>query len=151
MTTETTWRLDGRTAIITGAAGLIGSALSAGFAANGAHVVMVDRDGDGLARLAAELGGSVTCVECDVTDLGAIDEMARDVVRRFGAVDVLVVDRTTFLVAVSGYQPTWRRYLGHLVARYDDALYDGVHDDTDEVYAAETHATRPDAGRSRNP
>jgi len=53
MTTETTWRLDGRTAIITGAAGLIGSALSAGFAANGAHVVMVDRDGDGLARLAA--------------------------------------------------------------------------------------------------
>ena len=90
MTTETTWRLDGRTAIITGAAGLIGSALSAGFAANGAHVVMVDRDGDGLARLAADLGGSVTCVECDVTDLGAIDEMARDVVRRFGAIDVLV-------------------------------------------------------------
>ena len=90
MTTETTWRLDGQTAIITGAAGLIGSALSAGFAANGAHVVMVDRDSDGLARLAAELGGSVTTVECDVTDLDAIDEMARDVIRRFGAVDVLV-------------------------------------------------------------
>ena len=51
---------------------------------------MVDRDGDGLARLAAELGGSVTCVECDVTDLHAIDEMARDVIRRFGAVDILV-------------------------------------------------------------
>ena len=90
MTSETTLRLDGQTAIITGAAGLIGSALSAGFAANGAQVVMVDRDGDGLARLAAELGGSVTSVECDVTDLGAIDEMAGDVVRRFGAVDVLV-------------------------------------------------------------
>jgi NAD(P)-dependent dehydrogenase (short-subunit alcohol dehydrogenase family) len=53
---ETTLRLDGQTAIITGAAGLIGSALSAGFAANGAHVVMVDRDGDGLARLAADRG-----------------------------------------------------------------------------------------------
>jgi NAD(P)-dependent dehydrogenase (short-subunit alcohol dehydrogenase family) len=79
MTTETTVRLDGQTAIITGAAGV-----------NGAHVVMVDRDGDGLARLAAELGGSVTCVECDVTDLGAIDAMTRDVVGRFGAVDVLV-------------------------------------------------------------
>src|SRR3984957_916454 len=81
MRAETTWRLDGRTAISTGAAGLIGSALSAGFAANGAHVVMVDRDSNGLARLAAELGGSVTCVEGDVTDLGAIDEMARDGVR----------------------------------------------------------------------
>ena len=51
MTTETTLRLDGQTAIITGAAGLIGSALSAGFAANGANVVLVDRDADGLARL----------------------------------------------------------------------------------------------------
>ena len=51
---------------------------------------MVDRDGDGLARVAAELGGSVTCVECDVTDLSAIDELAGDVIRQFGTVDVLV-------------------------------------------------------------
>ena len=90
MTTETTLRLDGRTAIITGAAGLIGSALSAGFAANGANVVLVDRDAAGLARLAAELGGAATGIECDVTDLAAIDEMVREVTSRLGAIDVLV-------------------------------------------------------------
>jgi len=90
MTTETSLRLDGRTAIITGAAGLIGSALSAGFAANGANVVMVDRDADGLARLAVELGGATTAVPCDVTDLDAIDELVADVVGQFGTIDVLV-------------------------------------------------------------
>ncbi len=41
-------------------------------------------------------------------------------VRAIGAVDVLVIDRVTFLIAVSGFQPTWRRTLGDVVRRYAD-------------------------------
>jgi NAD(P)-dependent dehydrogenase (short-subunit alcohol dehydrogenase family) len=87
---ETTLRMDGRTALITGAAGLIGSALCKGFAANGAHVIMVDRDAAGLARLAADIGTSTTQFECDVTDPDAIDQMLAAVIERLGRIDVLV-------------------------------------------------------------
>jgi NAD(P)-dependent dehydrogenase (short-subunit alcohol dehydrogenase family) len=90
MTTETALRLDGRTAIITGAAGLIGSALTAGFAANGANVVMVDRDADGMARVAATIDATTTQLTCDITDADAVERLVEDVVVRFGAVDILV-------------------------------------------------------------
>jgi NAD(P)-dependent dehydrogenase (short-subunit alcohol dehydrogenase family) len=90
MRSETTLRLDGRTAIITGAAGLIGSALSAGFAANGAHVIMVDRDGAGLSQVASAIGVPTTRFECDVTDEAAIDRMVDEIVERFGRIDILV-------------------------------------------------------------
>ena len=90
MAGDTTLRLDGRTAVITGAAGLIGSALSAGFAANGAHVVMVDLDGAGLERVAAGIEAATTRFTCDVTDRAAVDRLATEVIDRSGAVDVLV-------------------------------------------------------------
>jgi NAD(P)-dependent dehydrogenase (short-subunit alcohol dehydrogenase family) len=87
---ETTLRLDGRTALITGAAGLIGSALCAGFAANGAHVIMVDRDAAGLSSVAADIGVATTRFQCDVTDADAIDQMVAAIMARFGRIDVLV-------------------------------------------------------------
>ena len=90
MISETTLRLDGRTVLVTGAAGLIGSALSAGFAANGARVLAADRDTTGLGRLADELGGRVTPYECDVTDPESVDAMVSEVIRRFDAIDVVV-------------------------------------------------------------
>jgi NAD(P)-dependent dehydrogenase (short-subunit alcohol dehydrogenase family) len=90
MTDETTLRLDARTAVITGAAGLIGSALAAGFAANGADVVLVDHDADGLARVAAAIDSKTTQLSCDITDAGAVQRLADTVVERFGHIDVLV-------------------------------------------------------------
>jgi CRP-like cAMP-binding protein len=41
-------------------------------------------------------------------------------VQAIGAVDVLAIDRVTFLVAASGLQPTWRRTLDDLMERYVD-------------------------------
>jgi Cyclic nucleotide-binding domain len=41
-------------------------------------------------------------------------------VQAIDAVEVLTIDRETFLVAVSGFQPTWRRSLDSMVSRYDD-------------------------------
>jgi NAD(P)-dependent dehydrogenase (short-subunit alcohol dehydrogenase family) len=90
MTDQTTLRLDGRVAIITGAAGGIGSAMSAGFAANGATVVMVDVNGEGLQQVAAGIDGETATLTCYLTDEPAVRAMVEDVVGRFGSIDVLV-------------------------------------------------------------
>ena len=86
--------LAGDTAIVTGAAGGIGSAVASGLALAGADVALVDRDSDGLAAVDAALGdvvdSTVTTVETDLTDESAIEAMVEQVVDRFGAVDVLL-------------------------------------------------------------
>ena len=90
MTDAPTLRLDDRVAIITGAAGLIGSALAAGFAASGARVVMVDRDGDGLARVAAGIDAETLQIACDLTDSDAVAALVTRVLAERGGIDVLV-------------------------------------------------------------
>lgn len=57
----------GRTAVVTGAAGGIGSATVRRLHAEGANVVAVDLDGDGVDALAGELGERVLPVRADVT------------------------------------------------------------------------------------
>jgi NAD(P)-dependent dehydrogenase (short-subunit alcohol dehydrogenase family) len=90
MTEQMTLRLDGKLAIITGAAGLIGSALAAGFAANGATVVLVDVDDARLQQVRDEIGGSAVALACDLTDTPAVNRLVDTVIDRFGVIDVLV-------------------------------------------------------------
>ena len=73
--------LAGRRALVTGGASGIGRACAERLAADGAHVVVVDRDADAAEAVAAQVGG--TAVAVDLTDLAAVD--ALDL-----AVDVLV-------------------------------------------------------------
>ena len=90
MTEQTTLRLDGKLAIITGAAGLIGSALAAGFAANGATVVLVDVDDARLQQLRDGIGGTAVGLACDLTDTPAVNRLVDTVVDRLGVPDILV-------------------------------------------------------------
>jgi 3-hydroxybutyrate dehydrogenase len=71
--------LDGRTALVTGAASGIGEACARRLAAAGAKVTVVDLDGEGAERVAGELGG--TPVTADLTDPAGLDglELAADV------------------------------------------------------------------------
>lgn len=72
--------LAGRTAVVTGGAGGIGRACAERLSRAGARVIVLDRDGDAAARVAAEIGGSARTV--DLSDLAAIDrlDLAADIV-----------------------------------------------------------------------
>ena len=79
-------RLEGKVAVITGAASGIGRASARRFAAEGAHVVVADLDDGGGAALAEEIGGLY--VHADVTDANDVQEMYATAVERFGGLDV---------------------------------------------------------------
>lgn len=81
--------MQGKVAIITGAAGGIGSATAKLFVDQGAKVLLVDRDGDALARVAARLGPNAAAETADVAKAeDAIRYVAR-ACKVFGGVDVL--------------------------------------------------------------
>ena len=67
-------RLDGKVALVTGAAGEIGAATVKLMIARGARIVAVDRDKVALQKLAAGLGQGLglIAVEGDVTDEGSV-------------------------------------------------------------------------------
>jgi len=76
-----------RVAVVTGGASGIGAALCRRFAAEGARgVVVADLDGDGAARVAAEIGG--LGVACDVADEAQVRALVARAEQRFGAIDL---------------------------------------------------------------
>ena len=66
-------RLDGRTAVITGAGGGYGGGMARRFAAEGARVICVDIDADAASRIAAEVGG--IGLQCDISDGASVKAM----------------------------------------------------------------------------
>jgi 7-alpha-hydroxysteroid dehydrogenase len=87
------FRLDGKAAIITGAAAGIGRAIGELFASAGASVVVSDRDGDAARSVADGIvasGGRAVPTACDVTDDGQVAGLVDLAVVTFGGVDLLV-------------------------------------------------------------
>lgn len=81
--------LANKVAVITGGASGIGLGLAERFMAEGArHVIVADRDAEGVARASAEVGG--TGVVLDVTDEQAIVAMVDDVESNHGPIDLFV-------------------------------------------------------------
>ncbi len=90
--TEVPWvrPLEGKVALVTGAARGIGEATVRLLAQEGAHVVCLDRPADDAptSQVAREIGGSVLLV--DVTDAEAPAKIARELKARHGGVDIVV-------------------------------------------------------------
>lgn len=80
--------LDGRVAIVTGAAGLLGRQHSFALAQYGARVVLADIDPEGCRALASELGA--IAVACDVTNKASWTSLVDVTIREYGRVDILV-------------------------------------------------------------
>jgi 3-hydroxy acid dehydrogenase/malonic semialdehyde reductase len=77
-------------ALVTGAAGSMGTALCAALVERGRKVVMADRDEAGLRRLAERLGSAAYPLPLDVADAQAVARLPERVPDGFGPVDVLV-------------------------------------------------------------
>ena len=83
----------GATVLITGASSGIGEHTAYAAAARGAHVLLVARRADELARVAAEVvarGGRASTYPLDLTDGHAVDALVAHLLTRHGAVDYLV-------------------------------------------------------------
>ena len=83
--------LEGRTVIVTGAAGGIGRALVRAFLDNGMHVAAADLDGEPLQRLRREMDSDhLMVVPADISDYASCQTCVEGVAARFGRVDCLV-------------------------------------------------------------
>ncbi|HEY1505318.1 MAG TPA: glucose 1-dehydrogenase [Stellaceae bacterium] len=95
-------RLDGKVAIVTGAASGIGPAYAQGLAAEGAKVMIADVEpGDATVRAIKEAGGDALSRICDVSDEAAVAALIRDTEKAFGGVHVLVNNAAVFARYVS--------------------------------------------------
>jgi len=87
------YELEGRAALVTGAARSIGEACARKLAACGARVAVCDIDGAGAERAVEEIvaaGGEAIALAFDVTDSAAVDAAVTEVVERLGGLDVAV-------------------------------------------------------------
>lgn len=85
--------LNGRLALVTGAAGGIGRAIAVAYARAGARVVLTDMQADACTAAVAEiraLGGSAWAFALDITDVPACQALAQRVGTEIGAIDTLV-------------------------------------------------------------
>lgn len=83
-------RMQGRRVVVTGGASGIGRATARLFAAHGAKVAIIDRDGAAAAAVAGELGGIGIGIAADVSDAAQVDSAVRQAADRLSGIDGIV-------------------------------------------------------------
>lgn len=87
------FKLEGKTAIVTGGGRGLGAQIAQGFAEAGANVVVCSRKleaCEGTAELLKGLGVKALALKCDVTNEQDVENVIRRTVEEFGTVDILV-------------------------------------------------------------
>jgi NAD(P)-dependent dehydrogenase (short-subunit alcohol dehydrogenase family) len=85
-------KLAGRVALVTGAGSGLGLACARRFAAEGATVACLDRDGDAAEAAATSCGGGAVAVPVDITDAAAMEAAAARIEADLGALDVVLAN-----------------------------------------------------------
>ncbi|WEJ33985.1 SDR family oxidoreductase [Devosia sp. SD17-2] len=81
--------MDGKIAVVTGAASGIGLATTRALLAEGATVVLVDRNATALAALTAELGDKAIAQVTDLLEPESCNAMVPDILEKIGHIDIL--------------------------------------------------------------
>jgi NAD(P)-dependent dehydrogenase (short-subunit alcohol dehydrogenase family) len=106
-------RLDGKVALITGAAGGMGREAARLFASEGARVVLADVTEDAGREAAEEIGDAAAFVRVDVSNGADVEAMVRFAVDRFGGLHVLYNNAGVILPSDEGVvetdEETWDR------------------------------------------
>lgn len=85
--------LNGRVALITGAAQGIGAETARLFAAQGCKVAVVDIDADNGGKVAAAIirnGGKAQAFKTDITDVASVEQAIAGIVQAFGGIDIVI-------------------------------------------------------------
>jgi len=107
--------LAGKTCLITGGAGSIGRATAHRFLAEGARLILSDLNLVDLEKARAELPqGDIVLIAADVSQAGAVADLAAQVTERFGGLDVVLSNAGNFGTVAP-------------IADYPDAVFDQVH------------------------
>ncbi|HYG41307.1 MAG TPA: SDR family oxidoreductase [Bordetella sp.] len=88
-------RLEGKTAVVTGAAGGIGKEIASAYAREGARVGMLDNNAALLAQAVATVPGA-TALTCDVADRTAVRAAIDGYAQQVGGLDILVNNAAYF-------------------------------------------------------
>ena len=87
------YTLRDKVAVITGGSRGLGLVLARHICAQGGNVAIIARDPEELARAKADLarrGGAILTVQCDLLDTPQIEAAVRQIIDRFGKVDILI-------------------------------------------------------------
>lgn len=105
--------IEGRVAVITGAASGMGRATAQLFGDEGAAVAVVDRDGEGVDKVVTEMRAEGMRAEgftCDVSNGSQIESCVASIAERLGPIDVLVNNAGVSMVAgMSADADTWEQ------------------------------------------
>ncbi len=112
--------ISGRTVVITGAAGAIGAALTRAFAAQGARLVLLDRDIDRLKELARSVPGAPMALQAELTDDKSVAEVVAELGAHYDGIDVLIKNAGT------EYPTPLRVVAPDFMARWDGLLTNNV-------------------------
>ena len=106
--------LEGKTALVTGAAGTMGLAATRFLLDDGARVAMVDLNEARMRDVARGLNGEILFVEADIRDAAAVSAAHARIAEKFGVVDILV--NNAGILSNNKVEATsdeeWRRVLG---------------------------------------
>lgn len=83
-------RLQGKTALVTGAASGFGKGIAETYAREGARVAVVDLNAAGAKAVAAELGGGAIALTCDVSKGDQVEAAVQSALAQFGSLDIVV-------------------------------------------------------------
>lgn len=154
------YSLAGRTALITGAVGLIGRAICREFARGGARIVVSDIDQDSCATLADELrhefGVDTYAVATDIHDADGMGSTAARITEEFGVCDAVIVNAGILALApvLELDVNTWNRVIGinltgsFITARLFAAEMVRSHTEGTIVFSSSLFGTRGGAGNA---